>query len=157
MWFDDKIVEKSVIPESPNLLDSCSITSRILDQLNNMKINDITVDIELQNIISKIDNIEHYEQKKLSFVAEQLSLVMIKGPRRRRYSPDLLTMSCVWRNTSPALYRQIKNEGVLTLPTAKYVRRLSSGLDVDSGFEVSDATRAYHCRPEEKNYRQKIL
>lgn len=95
MWFDDKIVEKSVIPESPNLLDSCSITSRIIDQLNNMKINDITVDIELQNIISKIDNIEHYEQKKLSFVAEQLSLVMIKGPRRRRYSPDLLTIMYV--------------------------------------------------------------
>lgn len=62
----------------------------------------------------------------------------------------------MWQNTSPALYRQIKNEGVLTLPTAKYVRRLSSGLDVDSGFEVSDATRAY-LQARRKNYRQKIL
>ena len=56
---------------------------------------------------------------------------------------DLLTMACVWQNVSPVLYKEIKSESILTLPTAKYVRRLCSGLNVDAGYEVSDATRAY--------------
>ena len=81
-------------------------------------------------------------KRKLSVFTEQLSLILIKDPRRRRYSCDLLTMACMWQNVSPALYKQIKSESLLTLPTSKYVRRLSSGLNVEAGYEVSDETRA---------------
>ena len=44
---------------------------------------------------------------------------------------------------SPSLYRQSKGESILTLPTAKYVRRLSCGLNVEAGYQVNDSTRAY--------------
>ena len=83
------------------------------------------------------------KKRNFPFFTEQLSLILIKDPRRRRYSCDLLTMTCMWQNDSPALYKQIKSESILTLPTAKYVRKLSSGLNVEGGYEVSDVTRAY--------------
>ena len=131
----------------------------------------MTDDGTLREIIDRVDDMEHHETKKLSFFTGQLSLILRKDPRRRRFSCDLLTMACdlltmacdlltmacdlltmacdlltmacMWQNVSPALYKQIKSESILTLPTAKYVRRLSSGLNVEAGYEVSDVTRAY--------------
>ena len=44
----------------------------------------------------------------------------------------------MWQNVSPALYKQIQNEDILTLPTAKYVRRLGSCLNVEAGYTVSE-------------------
>ena len=53
----------------------------------------------------------------------------------------LLAMAVIWDNVSPALYRQILSEDVLSLPTQNYVRRLSGGLKMDTG--LPDATVDY--------------
>ena len=47
----------------------------------------------------------------------------------------------MWQNVSPALYKQIQADAVLTLPNCKYVRRLSSALTAD--LHLSDSTIVY--------------
>ena len=66
---------------------------------------------------------------------------MVKTSNGRRYSQDVLALACMWQNESPALYKQIQVDGVLTLPNCKYVRRLSSALTVD--LHLSDSTIVY--------------
>ena len=68
--------------------------------------------------------------KKISFLAEQLSLVYCK-PNARRYSSSLLAMAFMWQSVSPTLYKQISLDGILTLPPAKYVRNLVSAVGDD--------------------------
>ena len=74
---------------------------------------------------------------KIKFLCEQLLLV-VKTSNGRRYSQDVLALACMWQNVSPALYKQIQADAVLTLPNYKYVRRLSSALTVD--LRLSDST-----------------
>ena len=62
-------------------------------------------------------------------------------PNARRYSPSLLSMSILWQQTSSAAYRQVSNEDVLTLPSQRHLRRLTSALDVN--LEITDSTIAY--------------
>ena len=68
-------------------------------------------------------------------------MLAVKPSHGRRYSQDVLALACMWQNISPALYKQIQADGVLTLPNYKYVRRLSSALTVD--FHLNDATILY--------------
>ena len=46
----------------------------------------------------------------------------------------------MWLMVSLARYKQIQSEDILTLTTAKYVRRLGSGLNDEAGYTESDAT-----------------
>lgn len=78
-------------------------------------------------------DLEEPHQQKLAFILEQLEL-LLKEPKRRRYSSFLIACAVVWQNTSPALYYQILNEGVLTLPAVSYLKQLSSALSVDAGL-----------------------
>ncbi|QQP52723.1 Putative LOC101234274, partial [Caligus rogercresseyi] len=48
----------------------------------------------------------------LNFVLELLDL-HLKCPKGRRYSPKLLGISTLWQNTSPALYNQIHDSGII--------------------------------------------
>ena len=43
-------------------------------------------------------------------------------------------MCVLWENTSSTLYRQIRDEGVLTLPSVRYIKKLNSALFVDTGL-----------------------
>ena len=65
--------------------------------------------------------------EKILFLAEQLSLVYCK-PNTRRYSSSLLAMAFMWQSVSP---KQISLDGILTLPSAKYVRNLVSTVGDD--------------------------
>ena len=47
----------------------------------------------------------------------------------------------MWDSISPALYKQIIADDLLTLPGSKYVRRLSTAIKID--LDLSDATIAY--------------
>ena len=60
----------------------------------------------------------------------------------------------MWQSVSPALYKQIRAEGVLTLPDDKYVKRLSSAITVD--FDLSEATVAYLKARKEKLTRKDL-
>ena len=43
-------------------------------------------------------------------------------------------MCVLWENASSNLYQQIREEGVLTLPSLRYIIKLNSALDVETGL-----------------------
>ena len=73
---------------------------------------------------------------KLEFIKEQLSLVYTK-PNGRRYSSSLLAMSAMWQDISPAAYNQILNDDVVTLPSTRHLRRITSALNADLNLSES--------------------
>ena len=83
---------------------------------------------------------EDHHSKQVAFLKEQLKLSNVKKANRK-YSPDLLACAALWENTSPALYRQIQEEEILTLPTRRHIRNLTSSFSVESG--MSEATVQY--------------
>ena len=77
---------------------------------------------------------------KVAFIVEQLQL-SITHPNRRRYTPSLQAMAVLWQNVSTAGYRQILQGGVLTLPSERHLRRLTSSLNV--GLELTETAITY--------------
>ena len=80
------------------------------------------------------------DDTKIAFLCEQLELVL-KPPKGRRYSPELLAWCCVLDRTSPACYGQMLSDGKLSLPCKKHLRRLTHALTLDLDF--SESTRRY--------------
>ena len=76
-------------------------------------------------IVEQLQDEKLCDNKKISFLTEQLSLVFPK-PNARRYSSSMLAMAFMWQSVSPALYRQIDSDRVLTTPSVKHVRELTS-------------------------------
>ena len=72
---------------------------------------------------------------KCQFTAEQLRLVS-SPPHCRRYSAMLMSAAIVWERTSPKLYDDMYNSGLLVLPNRETLRRLITGLSVKEGLEV---------------------
>ena len=56
--------------------------------------------------------------------------------QHRRYSAELLPMCVLWENASSNLYRQIREKNVLTLPSIRYIKKLNSALDVETGLTL---------------------
>ena len=83
-----------------------------------------------------IPELEEEIAPKISFAAEQLKLAL-KSSRGRRYSPTLLTTCVLWKMTSPALYKQIDKEGVLSIPSPKYIDKLAKPFKPETGFPES--------------------
>ena len=86
---------------------------------------------------------------------------MITNKNGRPYSSDLLACSALWKNTSPALYKQIHEEGVLTLPSPNHLNRLTSGFKVEAGKVgggLSEGTKSYlKSRIGSLNHREKTV
>ena len=106
----------------------------VLKKLDNMNDEQPDEDIEFY-----IENLRKYECKdasvrsKLDFLIEQIQIAFMHV-QHRRYSSELLSMCVLWENTSSTLYRQICDEGVLTLPSVRYIKKLNSALFVDTGL-----------------------
>ena len=49
----------------------------------------------------------------------------------------MLAMAVMWQQVSPATYNQIVPDNVLTLPSVRHLRRLTSALDVNLELSVS--------------------
>ena len=56
-------------------------------------------------------------------------------------APSLIAMAYMWQAVSPALYKQVQREGVLTLPSAKYIRNIS--LSVGDDFKLPQPAKRY--------------
>ena len=127
------------IEEASDILSNFSKIQDIITALENKheETNESATTIDI--IIEKLEQL-YPGNKKVIFLSEQLRLLTRK-PGGRRYSSDLLAKACMWRTTSPALYRLILADDVLTLPGEKYVSRLSDAVKID--LELSDATIAY--------------
>ncbi len=74
--------------------------------------------------------------KKVAFLAEQLTL-STKIPATRRYSQDLLACSAMWENQSPSLYRHMTSEGILSLPSKRWIHQLTKALSLGTGLQPS--------------------
>jgi hypothetical protein len=50
---------------------------------------------------------------------------------------DLLACAAMWQSVSPALYRQILDEDIVSLPSVSYIKRLSASLHTQTGMSLS--------------------
>uniref|UniRef100_A0A0K2U1T4 Uncharacterized protein n=1 Tax=Lepeophtheirus salmonis TaxID=72036 RepID=A0A0K2U1T4_LEPSM len=91
-----------------------------MEDMINALINDV------ESIIENLypSDIDSQKRKKLIFIREQLALIN-STPKQKRYTPVLLATSLLWHNTSPALYRQLSQDG-LTLPSLSHLKKLSN-------------------------------
>ena len=73
--------------------------------------------------------------QKLSFIAEQLQLIINPPGPHNRYSTNLLTSAILWKSHSTACYKSLLSENVLTLPSLRSLRRIAqkfSQLETDT-------------------------
>ena len=148
MWSNETKVPTNKVAHvcKGNVLSSWSSVLNILTFLRNISEQKSTPpDINIEHCVSILSKVipeieDEKLMKKVSFLKEQLELSM-KHKNGRRYSSDILACAVLWHNVSPALYRQILKEDILTLPSVDHIQDLSSGFSVESG--MSEATKAY--------------
>ena len=121
-----------------NEVTCCDQIYAILKYLNE-NYNDI--DLSEENVVeSALTKLELLTSNhKLEFLKEQQSL-LYTHPNGRRYSKNLLANAILWQNSSNACYSQILADDVLSLPSIRHLRRLSSAVTVD--LELSDSAIA---------------
>ena len=54
--------------------------------------------------------------------------------KHRQYSLDLLCICVLWENASSSLYKQIQDEGLLTIPSTRYLKKLTPALSMETGL-----------------------
>ena len=92
------------------------------------------------DLILEENNPDEVSIPKLSFLTEQLRL--LKGSNQtNRFSPSFLWAAITWQKTSPALYKLLKEDGLMTLPSISYLKQLSNSFSLASG--LSDSAVAY--------------
>jgi hypothetical protein len=77
------------------------------------------------------------EEMKLHFLIEQMRLLNVPKTSRR-YSPSLIATSFSWNAYGPALYKQIRNDNLLTLPSSRYLEKLSQKVSVSESTRSKD-------------------
>ena len=96
---------------------------------------------DLLDIAADVDEDEEEQYSTIvRFTAEQLRLA-VQPPRGRRYNSALMTKAMVWERTSPKLYEELRNSGMICLPSKAVIRRLTSALSVAAGLD--DGTMTY--------------
>ena len=73
------------------------------------------------------------EYKKLLFLRDQLALI---NKTHRRYCSSFVWTALTWFKTSPALYRLIQKDGLLTLPSIRYLKQISSSFSLETGLST---------------------
>jgi hypothetical protein len=101
----------------------------------------------VEDCIKKLEKLAESDQTsdaqftdKIIFLSEQLKL-SVSSSHSLKYSANLTLTAMTWQKTSPALYRLIKSDGRLSLPSVSYLRRLSNAYHLESG--LSSATVSY--------------
>ena len=96
-------------------VNSCIGVVNILVYLKNMSedkalLSTNTVEYCTTILEKIVPDLEEEVSKKVGFLNEQLKLA-IKNKFGRRYSPGLIACAAIWKNVSPALYKQLWEEG----------------------------------------------
>lgn len=134
LWCHDVKIDPGRVAKeigmSSSVVNTFSQIKDILTFLSNEFTSKLPSDREKMRTI--VDHLQELfgDNKKVLFLADQLSLVL-SNPNGRRYSSSLLGMTCIWETTSPAAYKQICSDNVLTLPHYKYLRSLTSAIGSD--------------------------
>ena len=97
----------------------------------------ILICISRMKLICAYENLENNVnlniRSKLQFVEEKLQLAFM-NIEDRRYSTDLLSICFLRGNTSSSLYKQTRDERLLTIPSTRYIKKLTSALSVETGL-----------------------
>lgn len=96
--------------------------------------------VDFQNKVARLTIQDNETEKKIGFLLEQLSLA-IQSKHSRKYSSDILACGSMWKATSPALYNQILREGLLTLPTVSWLKKLTESMPMS--FGLTDGIKSY--------------
>ena len=112
--------------------------TEIISILKYLQYNDVTslYTEEIKYYIEKLKLLKpsnDHVRSKLLFLLEQLELSIVHD-NHRRYSSELLYLCVIWENTSSNLYKQIRDEGILSLPSQRYIQKLTSAISVDTGI-----------------------
>ena len=97
----EEISARDVVSDASPKITSLSFLKRLLADLDDRKITPKSVEEKIDDIIKMIDELP-IKNKKLDFIQEQLSL-LLKTPKGRRYSNELLAMACMWVHISLSL------------------------------------------------------
>ena len=140
LWCNGVNINTAILKD-PNLpgiscikIKSCLLINRYLEFLEstyNESKNSFedNLKVTIDYIVEQLQTING-SNCKIEFLTEQLSLVC-KKPKGRRFSNSLLAMAVMWHDISPAAYKQIMSEGLLTLPSERHLRNLTSALNTD--------------------------
>ncbi len=144
-----------------NILERNSDIYNILAFLNSYSKEKANSKDTIENCISKLKNcLEETENdvplsNKLSFIIEQLELANC-SKHTRRYSTSFVWSAISWMKSSPALYRQLISEGMMTLPSISYLKQIASKVSLETG--LSSSSIAYlETRFKSLNDNQKIV
>ena len=121
--------------------NTCTSLNTIFSYLESIPKRQVSDDEFVDEIIHKLEYSSFSENKKVGFLIEQL-ILLLKKPNARRYSPSMLAMTVLIQRISPACYKQLYNDGFLTLPSPGHLRRLCSSIDVDS-MTLNESAIAY--------------
>ena len=81
------------------------------------------VNVCVQKLKNLEDNVNLNIRSKLQLIVEQLQLAFM-NMKHRRYSPHLLSICVLWENASSSLYKEIQDEGLLIIPSTRYIKKL---------------------------------
>ena len=121
------------IRKMPKRLTSIIEIKEILDYLEDAPLSS-EEDI-ISSVMRKLKQPRFEDNKVIAFIVEQLSL-LYNSPRQRRYSPSMIAMTCMLERMSPSCYNQMYCDAWIILPTANYLRRLTSAIDVDLDYPL---------------------
>jgi len=90
----------------------------------------------LKRSLENLDETDGDEYRKISFVIEQLQL-LLTDKYGRHYSPQLMIMSFRIRSASNAAYKALLDENVLCIPSTSTLEKVTRRLNSDSGLDNS--------------------
>ena len=84
-----------------------------------------------------LQNMEEDEinARKLSFITEQLSLIL-KKPQNRRYSKNMILTAIILQSHSTACYESLLKADILTLPSVSSIRRICHGFQTETSQQM---------------------
>ena len=132
LWYWGKQIKKTALPSE---LNSIKTLKKLLSYLTHISSNESNGRPQndadaIDEAINILENSKYKMDSKISFLIEQLSIATSK-PTSRRYSSALLAFCMILHKTSPTAYNQLLGENILTLPSVRRLRQLSSALDDD--------------------------
>ena len=119
------------------LTEVCNIVAFCKNLCSDLKSGSISNCNAINLAISSLSHFQNLDEcdsetfrSVVKFLIEQLKLMQIpKGGRR--YSPELITMSFLWKLSTSSLYKQLSE--FFILPSTRRLQQLSSAFNVDTG------------------------
>ena len=109
--------------------DFMNLLSSLVNSENVMK-NPIELAVDgLIDFVEKDNCLPNIDVKKIYFLCEQLMYINRRPGMHNPYSSSLLTTAILWQGHSTACYKAILNDGVLTLPSLRTLRRVAQSVD----------------------------